>query len=113
MEKPRFLDEVRRLLRLRHYSIRTEQAYIGWIRRFILFHGKRHPAEMGPDEVVAFLTHLAVEQQVSASTQMQALSALIFVYKVMIQKPLPHLELVRASKPRKLPVVLSAEEVGR
>jgi hypothetical protein len=82
--KPRLLDQVREAIRLRHYSPRTEEAYIGWIRRFIVFHGKRHPAEMGEAEANAFLTDLAVSQKVSASTQTQALCALLFLYKQVL-----------------------------
>ena len=78
--KPKFLEEVRRALRLRHYSIRTEKTYLDWIRQFILFHGKRHPKDLGEPEVSAFLTHLTVENEISASTQNQALSALLFLY---------------------------------
>jgi hypothetical protein len=78
--KPRLLDQVREKLRYRHYSLRTERAYMDWIRRFILFHQKRHPAEMGTVEIEAFLTHLAIKRHVSASTQNQVLSALLFLY---------------------------------
>jgi site-specific recombinase XerD len=81
LNPPRLLDQVREAIRLRHYSIRTEQAYTDWIKRFILFHGKRHPREMGAAEVERFLTHLAVEGRVAASTQNQALSALLFLYQ--------------------------------
>lgn len=77
---PRLLDQIREALRLRHYSLRTEQAYLHWTKRFIYFHGKRHPRDLGPKEVEAFLTHLAVEGGVSASTQGQALAALLFLY---------------------------------
>ncbi len=77
--KPRLLDQVRNVLRRKHYSIRTEQSYVDWIKRFILFHGKRHPAQMGKIEVIAFLTHLAVQRNVAASTQNQALSAILFL----------------------------------
>ncbi len=79
--KPRLLDQVRNVLRRKHYSIRTEQSYVDWIKRFILFHGKRHPAQMGKVEVIAFLTHLAVQRNVAASTQNQALSAILFLYR--------------------------------
>jgi integron integrase len=110
----RLLDQVRDAIRLRHYSIRTEDAYVQWIRRYILFHGKRHPSSMGADEVNAFLTHLAVDGDVAASTQGQALSALLFLYRHVLQEPLPWLEdVVRARKPKKLPVVLTREEVRR
>ena len=79
-----FLEEVRHAIRVRHYSLRTEDAYLGWIKRFILFHGKRHPAQMGETEVSAFLTHLATVRNVAASTQNQALSALLFLYKQVL-----------------------------
>jgi site-specific recombinase XerD len=83
-----FLDSIRDAIRLRHYSIRTEQSYLDWAKRFILYHDKRHPREMGEKEVGAFLTHLAVNGNVSASTQNQALSALVFLYKAVLEKPL-------------------------
>ncbi len=107
-----FLQQVRDAIRLRHYSIRTERAYLGWIRRFILFHDRRHPREMGAAEVVRFLTHLAVEGRVSPSTQNQALNALVFLYRVVLDRPLEELNgVVRARKRQKLPVVLSRDEV--
>ena len=107
-----FLNSVRDAIRLRHYSIRTEQAYIDWIKRFIWFHNKRHPKEMGEPEVVSFLTHLAVERKVAASTQNQALNALVFLYKAVLDRPLDELKgAVRAKKPQKIPVVLTQEEV--
>jgi len=110
---PRLLDQVREALRLRHYSLRTEQSYLGWIKRFILFHDKRHPREMGAVEVEAFLTWLAVEGRVSASTQGQALAALLFLYKQVLGVDLPWLdEVVRAKRPQRLPTVLTPEEVG-
>jgi integron integrase len=97
---------------LRHLSTRTEEAYVGWIRRFILFHGKRHPDTMGPPEVIAFLTHLAVERRVSARTQNQALSALVFLYRTVLDRELEGLDsAVRAGTARPLPVVLSRDEV--
>lgn len=109
--KPRLLDQVRDRLRLRRYSYRTEQQYIGWIRRFILFHGKRHPGAMGAAQVEAFLNDLAVRQKVSASTQNQALAALLFLYKHVLKQDLPWLSnLVYAKRPRRLPVVLTPEE---
>ncbi len=109
---PRLLDQLRRELRVRHRSRRTEQAYVDWARRFILFHGKRHPREMGGAEISAFLNHLAVDRRVSASTQNQALSAIVFLYRHVLRGELPSLdELVRARKPRHLPVVLSVDEV--
>lgn len=111
---PRLLDQVREAIRLRHYSIRTEQAYTDWIKRFILFHGKRHPREMGAAEVERFLTHLAVEGRVAASTQNQALSALLFLYREVLKVDLPWLgEMTRAKRPGRLPVVLTVEEVRR
>ena len=107
-----FLDEVRNAIRLRHYSIRTEQAYVDWIRRFIFFHGKRHPREMAEVEVRSFLTHLAVARNVAASTQNQALNALVFLYKIVLGRPLGEIsEVVRAKKPQRLPVVLTRDEV--
>lgn len=109
---PELLDRVRERIRFKHYSIRTEDSYVQWIRRFILFHGKRHPAEMGAVEVEAFLTHLAVEGNVAASTQNQARSALLFLYKAVLGSELPWLNNVeQAKKPRRLPVVLTEDEV--
>ncbi len=108
-----FLDSVRDSMRVRHYSIRTEQAYIGWIKRFILFHNKRHPRELGEQEVVEFLTYLAVSRKVAPGTQNQAFNALVFLYKVVLGQPLEDLSAtVRAKKPQKLPVVLTPQEVG-
>jgi hypothetical protein len=83
--KPKLLDQVRHRCRLRHLALSTEQAYVGWIRRFILFHHKRHPLEMGANEVSGFLTHLAVARRVAASTQNQALSALLFLYREVLK----------------------------
>lgn len=111
---PRLLDQVWQHIRVRHYSLRTEQAYVGWIRRFVLANGKRHPRELGATEVGAFLTRLATVEHVSASTQNQALSALLFLYRVVLDIELPRLDqMVRAKLPRRLPVVLSQEEVAR
>ncbi len=111
-EPPRLLDRVRDRIRVKHYSLRTEQAYIQWIRRFILYHGKRHPKDMGGPEVEAFLSQLATERNVSASTQSQALSSLLFLYREVLGIELPWLEnLTRAKKPQHLPVVLTASEV--
>lgn len=93
--KPRLLDEVRTVARMRHLSIRTEQAYANWIRRFILFHKKKHPAEMGEAEIRAFISQLAVEGQISASTQTVALSALLFLYRDVLKKDLPYVYPVR------------------
>ena len=110
--KPKLLDQVRQLLRLRHYSLRTEEAYVAWIRRYILFHGKRHPAELAETEVSAFLSALAVEGRVAASTQNQALSALLFLYKEVLQRELAFIGgVVRVKRPPKLPVVLAPAEV--
>ncbi len=109
---PKLLDQVRDRIRVKHYSIRTETQYVQWIKRFILFHGKRHPQEMSAAEVEAFLTHLAVEGQVSASTQNQALSALLFLYKEVLAIDLPWLDnVVRAKQPKRLPVMLTRSEV--
>lgn len=111
-QPPKLLDRVRERIRFKHYSIRTEDSYVQWIRRFILFHGKRHPSEMGAVEVEAFLTHLAVEGNVAASTQNQARSALLFLYKEVLGSELPWLNNVeQAKKPRRLPVVLTEDEV--
>ena len=110
--KPKLLDQVRDVIRRKHYSIRTEQAYIDWIKRFIIYHGKRHPGEMAEEEVAEFLTHLARHLNVAASTQNQALSALLFLYKEVLKHEIGWLEKVeRAKKPPKLPVVLSRGEV--
>jgi integron integrase len=98
---------------VRHYSLRTEAAYVHWVRRFILFHGKRHPAEMGAFEIEAFLSHLAVGARVAAATQNQALSAIAFLYRWVLRREMPELEeFARARRPRRLPVVLTREEVG-
>ncbi|SBT08599.1 hypothetical protein ACCAA_590015 [Candidatus Accumulibacter aalborgensis] len=110
----RLLEQLSDRIRFKHYSIRTEQAYGDWVRRFVLFHGKRHPREMGAREVEAFLTHLAVEGRVSASTQNQAKSALLFLYKEVLETELPWLDEVESAKASKrLPVVLTPEEVQR
>lgn len=110
-DSPRLLERVRNQLRLKHYSIRTEAAYIGWIRRFIHYHGKRHPAEMGKGEVESFLSALAVERDVSAATQNQALSALLFLYREVLEIDLPWLnDVTRAKKPARLPTVLTVAE---
>ncbi|WP_290648710.1 integron integrase [Aquisalimonas sp.] len=109
---PRLLDEVRERIRFKHYSIRTERSYVGWIRRFILFHGKRHPREMGAREVEAFLTHLASNRDVAASTQNQAFSALLFLYRDVLGVQLEAVQNVeRAKKPTRLPTVLTRNEV--
>ena len=113
-KEPRLLDQVRARLRLKHYSLRTEQAYVGWIRRFILANDKRHPREMGVAEVEAFLSGLAVHGKVVAGTQNQALSALLFLYREVLWIELPWMEtVVRAKRPQRVPVVLSRDEVSR
>lgn len=110
---PRLLDVLRDKLRLKHYSLRTEQQYVNWVRRFLRFHHHRHPREMGAAEVTAFLTDLAVASGVSASTQNQALSALLFLYREVLEVSLPWLdEVVRAKQPSRLPVVLTRREVA-
>ena len=110
---PRLLDRVRATIRARHYSPRTETAYVGWIRRFVLFNQRRHPNELGAQEVSAFLEHLACRRRVSASTQNQALSALLFLYGEVLGHPLDGLHgVVRAKQPRHLPVVLTRREVA-
>jgi integron integrase len=110
---PRLLDQLRALLRVRHYSRSTEACYVGWSRRYILFHQKRHPREMGTREVEQFLTHLAVQGKVSASTQNQALNALVFLYQQVLHQPLGTLDAVRARRSPRLPVVLSRVEVRK
>ena len=110
----RLLDRVRHAIRRRHYSPRTEETYVHWIRRFIYFSGKRHPAELGAPEVTAFLNHLASERNVAAATQNQALSALVFLYREVLAQPLPWLDgLDRAKRPSRLPSVLTVDEVTR
>ena len=107
----KLLDRVRDRIRVKHYSYRTEETYVQWIRRFILFHNKRHPSEMGGDEVNAFLTHLAVNENVAASTQNQALSAILFLYREVLELELGlNLDAVRAKRPRNLPTVLTVAE---
>ena len=113
-QQPRLLDRVAEAATARHLSASTRKAYVRWIRRFVLFHGKRHPPDMGMMEVNAFLTHLAVEAHVSASTQNQALCALLFLYGTVLEQPIGMLEgVVRAKRPKRLPVVLTPEEVSR
>ena len=111
---PRLLDQMRAATRLRHYSLRTGQAYVFWARKFILFHGKRHPLDMGETEVGQFLQHLALNKRVAASTQNQALNALLFLYGSVLNKPLGKLPNVfRAKRPKRLPSVLRQDEVQR
>ncbi len=111
---PKLLEQLRDRIRLRQYSLRTEHCYVQWVRRFILFHDKRHPRDLGAAEVEAFLTHLAVDLRVAASTQNQALSAVLFLYREVLELELPWLEdVVRAKKPIRVPVVLTRQEVAR
>lgn len=114
-ERPlRLLDQVRAACRVRHYSLRTERAYVGWTRRFVIAMGKRHPRDMGAEEVTAFLTQLAARHDVAANTQNQALSALLFLYRQVLGSDLPWLDnVVRAKRPGKIPTVLSRDEVAR
>ena len=110
--RPRLLDRVRERCRVRHLSLRTERAYVIWVKRFVHFHGLRHPNEMGAPEVEAFLTHLAVRRNVAASTQNQALAALLFLYREVLNIDLPWLDgVTRANRPPRLPVVLDKDEV--
>jgi integron integrase len=110
----RLLDQVRRAIRLRHYSYRTEQQYVGWIRRYIHFHHRRHPRELDGKAVESFLSHLAIQRHVASATQAQALAALLFLYKHVLNVDLPWLgEVVRAARPKRLPAVLSRDEARR
>jgi len=112
IQKPKLLDRLREALRSRHYSRRTEHTYCHWVKRFIFFHNKRHPVEMAEPEINAYLTHLAVKEKVSASTQNQALSALLFLYRHVLDREIGDLgEVIRARKPRHIPVVMTREEV--
>ena len=112
MAEPRLLDRVREVGRARHLSVRTEEAYVQWVRRFVLFHGKRHPREMGAAEIAEFVTHLAVEGRVASATHSQALSALLFLYREVLVRELPDLRgLVRPRRPKRLPVVFTRGEV--
>ncbi len=109
---PKLLTLVRRAIRLRHYSRHTEEAYVGWVRRFVRFCGTRHPRELGPAEVTRFLSSLAVDRRVSASTQNQALGALVFLYRDVLDAPVGWLAaLVRAKRPQRVPIVLTRDEV--
>jgi len=112
MTSPKLLDQVRTVIRLKHYSRKTEVAYINWIKRYVFFHHKRHPREMAENEIRQFLAHLAVDLHVSSSTQTVALSALLFLYRSVLKIPLPFIEDVEWAKPsRRLPVVFSRVEV--
>lgn len=107
----RLLEQVREAVRTRHYSLRTEEAYIRWVRRYILFFEKHHPSELGAAEVSTFISHLAVERKVSASTQTRALPALLFLYREVLALPIGWVDDVeRAKKPKRLPVVFTREE---
>lgn len=108
----KLLDQLREAIRRKHYSTQTEETYVFWVKRYILFHNKRHPLEMGNTEIETFLTHLAVDQKVAASTQNQALSALLFLYRHVLRKDvdLP-IDALRAQRPKRLPTVLTQEEV--
>ena len=114
MENPRLLDQVRDALCVRHYSLRTESSYLQWIKRFILFHKKRHPRDMGEQEITAFLTYLAVDKHVAASTQNQALAAILFLYKHVLEQELGWLDdVIRAKRSVHVPEVLSPDQVRR
>lgn len=109
---PKLLDQLRERVRIKHYSYKTEQSYVQWVKRYILFHNKRHPKDMGEQEITQFLSHLAIKQNVSASTQNQALCAIVFLYKHVLNKALGEFtKIVWAKRPKRLPVVLSREEV--
>jgi site-specific recombinase XerD len=113
-QAPRLLDQVRESIRLKHFSLKTERSYVYYIRDFILFHNKRHPSEMATDEIRAYLTHLAVERKVAASTQTVALSALLFLYRQVLQIELPFIDgIERAKRPEHIPVVFTRSEVNR
>jgi site-specific recombinase XerD len=110
----RLMERVQHKIRFKQYSIRTEQSYMEWIRRFILFHNKRHPEQMGANEIESFLTHLAVNRKVSASTQNLALSAILFLYRDVLEIELPWMDsFSRAKRPARLPVVLNRNEIQR
>jgi integron integrase len=113
MKKSPFLEKVRDVIRLRHLSYRTEKSYLDWIYRFIVFHDKRHPDGLSEKDLAGFLTFLAKERNVSASTQNQALQAILFLYRDVLHKPLNHVDFLRSHRPARLPVVLSREEVKR
>src|SRR3989454_10962556 len=114
MARSPLIAALRQALRLRHYSVRTEEAYVGWVCRFVRFCGLRHPRELGEGDVTRFLTSLAVDRRVSASTQNQALSALVFLYRDVMDVPVGWLAaLVRAKRPQRVPVVLTRDEVRR
>jgi integron integrase len=111
--KPKLLDQMKTIMRIKHYSLKTEKSYVQWVRRYIYFHNKQHPDEMGALDVQKFLSYLAVEQQVSASTQNQALNAIVFLYKQVLKKEIGLIDAIRARRPKHLPVVLTVEETQR
>ena len=111
--EPKLLDQVQRMMRRKHYSIRTEKSYLQWIKRFILFHNKRHPKDMAEPEIEAFLTHLAVKENVSASTQNQAFNAILFLYRNVLKQELQGIEAMRAKKPQLVPVVMTQAETNQ
>lgn len=112
MPTPKLLDQVRAVIRVKHFSLSTERAYVGWIRRFILFHHKQHPKDMAETEIREFISHLAVDTRISASTQTVALSALLFLYRDVLKRDLPYIENIERAKPsHKLPVVFTRQEV--
>ncbi len=106
----KLLDQLREVIRLKHYAYRTEETYVQWVRRYILFHEKRHPREMGRVEIEAFLTHLAVQQQVAASTQNQALNAILFLYREVLNLEVSGVKAIRAKRTQYLPTVLTQQE---
>ena len=109
---PKLLNQVQNRIRAKHYSIRTEQTYLDWIKKFIIYHGKRHPADMGDVEICDYLTHLAVERKVASSTQNQALSAILFLYRNVLNQPVAlDFQYIGAKRPKRLPVVLTKAEV--
>ena len=113
MKRSKFLDQVREVIRTNHFSYSTEKTYISWIYRFIIFHNKRYPEEMGGTEIADFLTNLAVERKVSASTQNQALNALVFLYRKVLKIPLDNFDFKHARIGKRLPVVLSRDETHK
>lgn len=111
--RPNLLEQTRGMIRVKHYSIRTEEAYVGWVKRFVLFHNKKHPKYMGEKEIEYFLTHLAVEGNVAASTQNQALNAIVFLYREVLKQEIGQLNIEWSKQPPRLPLVLSKDEVRR
>ena len=109
----KLLEQMQDALRLQHYSYRTEETYLDWVRRYILFHHKKHPAQMGADEIRAYIIHLATERNVAASTQNQALSAILFLYREVLHREIEPVLLSAAKRPERLPTVLSREEALR